>query len=37
MTVLTLDEMFGVILIALAIYRVVTPEGWRRTGFSVVN
>jgi len=37
MTVLTLAEMFGVILIALGIYRLVTPEGWRRTGFSVVN
>jgi len=37
MTVLTLVEMFGVILLALAIYRLVTPEGWRRTGFSVVN
>jgi iron(III) transport system permease protein len=37
MTVLTLVEMFGVILLALALYRLVTPEGWRRTGFSVVN
>jgi iron(III) transport system permease protein len=37
MTVLTLVEMFGVIVLALGIYRLVTPEGWRRTGWSVVN
>jgi iron(III) transport system permease protein len=37
MTVLTLLEMFGVIVVALGIYRLVTPEGWRRTGFSVVH
>jgi len=37
MTVLTLVEMFGVIVIALALYRLVTPEGWRRTGWSVVK
>jgi iron(III) transport system permease protein len=37
MTVLTLVEMFGVIVVALGIYRLVTPEGWRRTGFSVVH
>jgi hypothetical protein len=29
--------MFGVIVVALGIYRLVTPEGWRRTGFSVVH
>ncbi len=37
MTVLTLLEMFGVILIALGLYRVLTPRGWRRVGWSVVR
>jgi hypothetical protein len=37
MTVLTLVEMFGVIALALGVYRLVTPEGWRRTGWSVVK
>jgi iron(III) transport system permease protein len=34
MTVLMLVEMLGVIVIALAIYRVVTPKGWRRIGWT---
>jgi iron(III) transport system permease protein len=34
MTVLMLLEMLGVIVIALAIYRVVTPKGWRRIGWT---
>lgn len=37
MTVLTLAEMFGVILIALGLYRLFTPVGWRRVGWSVVR
>ena len=37
MTVLTMAEMFGVIVLALAIYRLVTPAGWRRVGWSVVD
>ena len=34
MTVLMLLEMLGVIVIALGIYRVVTPKGWRRIGWT---
>jgi iron(III) transport system permease protein len=34
MTVLMLLEMFGVIVIALVIFRVVTPRGWRRIGWT---
>jgi iron(III) transport system permease protein len=34
MTVLMLLEMLGVIVIALSIYRVVTPKGWRRIGWT---
>jgi iron(III) transport system permease protein len=34
MTVLMLIEMLSVIVIALAIYRVVTPKGWRRIGWT---
>lgn len=37
MTVITLVEMLGVIAAALAIYRFVTPRGWRRVGWSVVR
>ncbi|HEV7958125.1 MAG TPA: ABC transporter permease subunit, partial [Acidimicrobiales bacterium] len=34
MTVLMLVEMLGVIAIALGIYRLVTPKGWRRIGWT---
>jgi len=34
MTVLMLLEMLGVIVIALTIYRAVTPKGWRRIGWT---
>ncbi|HEY7931426.1 MAG TPA: iron ABC transporter permease [Acidimicrobiales bacterium] len=34
MTVVTLAEMFGVIGLALLIYRLVAPRGWRRVGVS---
>jgi iron(III) transport system permease protein len=34
MTVLMLIEMLGVIVIALGIYRLVTPKGWRRIGWT---
>lgn len=34
MTVLMLVEMLGVIAIALGIYRVFTPKGWRRIGWT---
>jgi len=37
MTVMTLVEMLVVIAVALAIYRVVTPKGWRRIGWSGVR
>ena len=37
MTVMTLAEMFLVISIALGIYRLATPKGWRRIGWSGVN
>jgi iron(III) transport system permease protein len=37
MTVLLMAEMFGVILIALGLYRLVAPAGWRRVGWSVVD
>ena len=37
MTVLLMGEMFGVILIALALYRLAAPAGWRRVGWSVVD
>lgn len=37
MTVLTLVEMFGVIALALTLYRLLTPRGWRRVGWSVVR
>lgn len=31
-TVLTLVEMLGVIMVVLSLYRLVTPQGWRRLG-----
>ncbi|MDE3065711.1 MAG: hypothetical protein KGJ36_08565, partial [Acidobacteriota bacterium] len=34
MTVLTLVEMLGVIAVALGLYRVATPPGWRRVGWT---
>jgi iron(III) transport system permease protein len=37
MTVMTLFEMLAVIGIALMIYRLVTPRGWRRIGWSGVQ
>lgn len=37
MTVVMLLEMFGVIIIALGIYRFVTPHGWRRIGWTGVQ
>ena len=37
MTVLTLLEMLGVIVIAMFIFRLVTPKGWRRVGWSGVQ
>ena len=37
MTVLTLLEMLGVIALALGIYRMVAPRGWRRVGWSGVT
>ncbi|HVB70083.1 MAG TPA: iron ABC transporter permease [Acidimicrobiales bacterium] len=37
MTVLTLAEMLGVIVIALGLYRAVTPRGWQRVGWSGVQ
>jgi hypothetical protein len=29
--------MFGVIILALGAYRLFTPVGWRRVGWSVVD
>jgi iron(III) transport system permease protein len=37
MTVVGLVEIFGVIVVALGLYRVVTPRGWRRVGWSGVG
>ena len=37
MTVLTLVEMLGVIGLTLGLYRVLTPKGWRRIGWSGVG
>ena len=37
MTVMTMVEMLGVIVIAMGIYRLVTPKGWRRIGWSGVK
>lgn len=37
MTIVTLAEMLGVILVALGLYRLLTPKGWRRIGFSGVK
>lgn len=37
MTVLTMAEMFGVIVIALGLYRMLTPRGWRQIGWSGVR
>ena len=37
MTVMTLIEMLGVIVIAMGLYRLVTPKGWRRIGWSGVS
>jgi iron(III) transport system permease protein len=37
MTMVTLAEMLGVILVALGLYRLLTPKGWRRIGFSGVK
>ena len=34
MTVVTLAEMFAVIGVALLLYRLLTPRGWRRMGAS---
>ncbi len=37
MTVMTLLEMLGIIVIALGIYRLVTPRGWRRIGWRGIQ
>jgi iron(III) transport system permease protein len=37
MTVVLMAEMFGVITLALGAYRLFTPVGWRRVGWSVVD
>jgi iron(III) transport system permease protein len=37
MTVMTLIEMLGIIVIALGIYRLVTPRGWRRIGWRGIQ
>ena len=37
MTVLTFFEMLAIIAIALGVYRLVTPNGWRRVGWSGVR
>ena len=37
MTVVGLVEIFGVIVVALGLYRVVTPRGWQRVGWSGVG
>ena len=37
MTVMTLAEMLGVIVIALGLYRLVTPKGWRRIGWRGIQ
>jgi iron(III) transport system permease protein len=37
MTVVGLVEIFGVIAVALGLYRVVTPRGWQRIGWSGVG
>jgi iron(III) transport system permease protein len=37
MTVVLMGEMFGVIILALGAYRLFTPVGWRRVGWSVVD
>jgi ABC-type Fe3+ transport system permease subunit len=37
MTVLTLVEMLTVIAVALGIFRLVIPKGWRRIGWSEVQ
>ncbi len=37
MTVVGLVEIFGVIFVALGLYRVVTPRGWQRIGWSGVG
>ncbi len=37
MTIITLVEMLGVILLALGLYRLLTPKGWRRIGWSGVQ
>lgn len=37
MSVLTMVEMLAVIAIALSLYRVLTPRGWRRIGWSGVQ
>ena len=37
MAVLTLVEMLTVIAVVLGIFRLVTPKGWRRIGWSEVQ
>jgi len=37
MAVLTLVEMLTVIAVVLGIFRLVTPRGWRRIGWSEVQ
>lgn len=37
MTVATVAEMLGVIAVVLGLYRLITPRGWRRVGWSVVR
>jgi iron(III) transport system permease protein len=34
MTVVSAAEMFGVVLVALAAFRLLAPQGWRRIGIS---
>ncbi len=37
MTVLTLGEMLRAIGIAMGLFRLVTPKGWRRVGWNGVG
>jgi len=37
MTVITLGEMLAVIAIVSSAYRLLTPRGWRRIGWSGVQ
>ena len=37
MTVVTLVEMLAVIVVAMGLFRILTPPGWRRIGWSGVR